>query len=136
MGDAVAVEFSEDLTVETAAEIVAEDPAVKYAIPNYYVSILDESVAAPQSATSFKMDDYQTAQWYLDYVKAPAAWSAIASKGGNVEPAKVAVIDTGVSLTHPDLANVSIAKRALKFFVTTGRIPLLGMGAFARRRLR
>lgn len=106
VGDAVAVEFSEDLTVETAAEIVAEDPAVKYAIPNYYVSILDESVAAPQSATSFKMDDYQTAQWYLDYVKAPAAWSAIASKGGNVEPAKVAVIDTGVSLTHPDLANV------------------------------
>ena len=62
VGDAIAVGISEDLTVETAAEIVAEDPAVKYAIPNYYVSILDQSVAAPQGATSFKMDDYQTAQ--------------------------------------------------------------------------
>lgn len=105
-GDAVSVEISEDLTVETAAEIVAEDPAVKYAIPNYYVSILDEPAASTRGASLFKMDDYQTTQWYLDYVKAPAAWGMIAYKGGDLKPAKVAVIDTGASLSHPDLANV------------------------------
>ena len=94
-GDAVSVEISEGLIVETAAEIVAEDPAVKYAIPNYYVSILDEPAVSTRGASLFKIDDYQTTQWYLDYIKAPATWSIMASKGGNLEPAKVAVIDTG-----------------------------------------
>ena len=68
-GDAVSVEISEGLIVETAAEIVAEDPAVKYAIPNYYVSILDEPAVSTRGASLFKIDDYQTTQWYLDYIR-------------------------------------------------------------------
>lgn len=39
---AVPVEISDDVTVETAAEMVKQDPAVKYALPNYTVSTCDE----------------------------------------------------------------------------------------------
>lgn len=38
-------------------------------------------------------------QWYLDKIGAPKAWAA----AGNLAPVTVAVIDTGVDLTHPEL---------------------------------
>ena len=105
-GTTVPVEISDDVTVETAVEMVKQDPAVKYALPNYTVSIWDEPSVVAQGAVAAKLDDRQTRQWYLDYVKAPAAWEAIATNGSTVAPVKVAVIDTGVSLSHSDLANV------------------------------
>ena len=37
-GTTVPVEISDDVTVETAVEMVKQDPAVKYALPNYTVS--------------------------------------------------------------------------------------------------
>ena len=103
---AVPVEISDDVTVETAAEMVKQDPAVKYALPNYTVSTCDEPSAVAQGAAAVKVDDRQARQWYLDYVKAPAAWDAIATRLPAVAPVRVAVIDTGASLSHPDLANV------------------------------
>lgn len=105
-GTTVPVEISDDVTVETAVEMVKQDPAVKYALPNYTVSIWDEPSVVAQGAVAAKLDDRQTRQWYLDYVKAPAAWEAIATNGSTVAPVKVAIIDTGVSLSHSDLANV------------------------------
>lgn len=105
-GTTVPVEISDDVTVETAVEMVKQDPAVKYALPNYTVSTWDEPSVVAQGAAAAKLDDRQTRQWYLDYVKAPAAWEAIATYGSTVAPVKVAVIDTGASLSHFDLANV------------------------------
>lgn len=105
-GTTVPVEISDDVTVETAVEMVKQDPAVKYALPNYTVSTWDEPSVVAQGAAAAKLDDRQTRQWYLDYVKAPAAWEAIATNGSTVAPVKVAVIDTGASLSHFDLANV------------------------------
>lgn len=105
-GTTVPVELSDDVTVETAVEMVKQDPAVKYALPNYTVSTWDEPSVVAQGAAAAKLDDRQTRQWYLDYVKAPAAWEAIATNGSTVAPVKVAVIDTGASLSHFDLANV------------------------------
>ena len=109
---AVPVEISDDVTVETAAEMVKQDPAVRYALPNYTVSTYDEPSAVAQGAAAVKIDDLQARQWYIDYVKAPAAWDAIATRLPTAAPAKVAVIDTGASLepSRPSQCGQSQAK--------------------------
>ena len=119
-GDVAKVEISDDLTVETAAEAIAEDPSVKYAVPNYIAKLLDEPAvnkgyemaeaeganASIASQTSGRLDDLQSSQWYLDYVKAPQAWNLLANSTAKPAKTKVAVIDTGASLTHGDLQNI------------------------------
>lgn len=119
-GDVAKVEISDDLTVETAAEAIAEDPSVKYAVPNYIAKLLDEPAvnkgyemaeaeganASIASQTSGRLDDLQPSQWYLDYVKALQAWSLLANSTAKPAKTKVAVIDTGASLTHGDLQNI------------------------------
>ena len=104
-GDAAAVDISDDITVDTAVEAAIADEAVKYAFPNYIAKSFDDSVATEQSsAASWATgDEMASQQWYLSAVKAPAAWSALAASGRSIEPVKVAVLDTGASITHPDL---------------------------------
>lgn len=104
-GAAATVAISDELTVETAAGIAQEDPAVKYALPNYVATPMDEPVAGAQG-TMAELDERRGQQWYLDYVEAPAAWELLAQRAGGVVPVKVGVIDTGASLSHPDLARV------------------------------
>ena len=114
-GAAATVEISDDLTVETAADLAQEDPAVKYALPNYTVSLLDEPAAETLGSTA-KPDDRQSQQYYLDLVDAPEAWDLLAgaAAGAGVEPVRVGVIDTGVSLSHPDLANVVNREKSIE----------------------
>lgn len=57
-------------------------------------------------AASFKADDRRASQWYIDYMKAPAAWEILEANVPSLTPAKVAIIDTGASLDHLDLSNV------------------------------
>ena len=103
MGTLATVEISDSLTVEEAAAIIEEDPAVQCAMPNYVATLFDES--APLAASSGIGDKYRKDQWYLDYVKAPQAWDELANRT-TVGRTKVAVIDTGASLSHPDLRNI------------------------------
>lgn len=114
-GAAATVEISDDLTVETAADMAQSDPAVKYALPNYTVSLMDEPAAATLGATA-KLDERQSQQWYLDYVDAPEAWGLLADAAGNAgaAPVRVGVIDTGASLSHPDLANVINREKSIE----------------------
>lgn len=114
-GAAATVEISDDLTVETAADLAQEDPAVKYALPNYTVSLLDEPAAETLGSTA-KPDDRQSQQYCLDLVDAPEAWDLLAgaAAGAGVEPVRVGVIDTGVSLSHPDLANVVNREKSIE----------------------
>lgn len=114
-GAAATVEISDDLTVETAVDRAQSDPAVKYALPNYTVSLMDEPAAATLGATA-KLDERQSQQWYLDYVDAPEAWSLLADAAGNVgaAPVRVGVIDTGASLSHPDLTNVINREKSIE----------------------
>lgn len=114
-GAAATVEISDDLTVETAVDRAQSDPAVKYALPNYTVSLMDEPAAATLGATA-KLDERQSQQWYLDYVDAPEAWSLLADAAGNAgaEAVRVGVIDTGASLSHPDLANVINREKSIE----------------------
>lgn len=105
-GTIATVQISEDLTVDTAVELIEADPAVKYAMPNYLAVPFDEPVVGAASVVSKTMSDYVSQQWFLDYVKAPAAWNLLASQKALKDPVKVCVIDTGASLSHPDLKNV------------------------------
>lgn len=104
-GAAATVAISDELTVETAAGIAQEDPAVKYALPNYVATPMDDPVTGAQGAVAVP-DERRGQQWYLDYVEAPAAWELLAQWAAGVAPVKVGVIDTGASLSHPDLARV------------------------------
>jgi subtilisin family serine protease len=69
------------------------NPAVRY------VSV-DE--ALPAAVMGMPSDPLTKDQWSLTKVKAPDAWDLL-PKGGNTI---VAVLDTGIDFTHPDLAGV------------------------------
>ncbi|MED4780369.1 S8 family serine peptidase [Brevibacillus choshinensis] len=73
---------------EAALESLASDPNVEYIEPNIRMY-----------ATASIEDPYYSEQWGLDQIQAPAAWEAASGDS----PVTVAVIDTGVDYTHPDL---------------------------------
>ncbi|HTW96295.1 MAG TPA: S8 family serine peptidase, partial [Candidatus Methylomirabilis sp.] len=62
---------------------------VEYAEPNYQYY-----------ATVIPSDPYYGKQWYLDKIRAPLAWDKIRETPNVV----IAVIDSGVQINHPDLA--------------------------------
>lgn len=80
-------------SVENAISYFKSLPNVAYAEPNYIVHAL-----------SIPNDPYYSKQWYLQNIQAPQAWNV--ATGANT--VIVAVIDTGVSLTHPDLQNILV----------------------------
>ncbi len=69
------------------------DPAVEYAEPNYHGSFDDKPTVAIAPA-----DPGYASQWWLDKVGARQGWSVATGNG-----ITVAVIDSGVDLSHPDL---------------------------------
>lgn len=69
---------------------------VEFAEPNYKVYMVDANIAA-----SFGTNPYNTQQWYLDNYGVKQLWDKPI-----VNPTRpvIAIIDTGVDLTHPDIA--------------------------------
>ena len=105
-GDAAVVDIADEITVDTAVEAAAAEDAVKYAFPNYVAKSFDEPAASAQSSAASPLatgDELASQQWYLSAVKAPEAWSLLAASGRIVESVKVAVLDTGASISHSDL---------------------------------
>ncbi len=80
-------------SVERAVDYFKSIPNVAYAEPNYIVHAL-----------SIPDDQYFSKQWYLQNINAPQAWNV--STGANT--VIVAVVDTGVSSTHPDLQGILV----------------------------
>ncbi len=107
-GEAVLIEIDDGTSVEEAVAEVQAQEGVKYAVPNYVARLfekgsgVEEANAAPAMASA--KDPYAADQWYLDAVRASEAWEALPNRGTNA-PVRVAVLDTGASLSHPDLAN-------------------------------
>jgi serine protease len=92
------VNFAADKNPLEIANILAQDPSVEYAEPNYVAGITASPVDAP--AAFAPNDPYYKYQWNLEAIQAPAAWEL--STGQDVI---VAIVDTGVDFRAPDLAN-------------------------------
>ncbi|WP_241154368.1 S8 family serine peptidase [Staphylospora marina] len=76
-------------TTAQTLEKLKKHPLVEYAEPNHILHAL----GTPN-------DPQFSAQWYLEKIEAPKAWDITESHPG----IKIAIVDTGVDLTHPDLA--------------------------------
>lgn len=94
---------------EAAAQIQAADE-VAFAQPNYSYSLM--SVNDPLAAESGP-DDYQ---YYLDVTKTNKAWDL----AGSSTPVSIAILDTGLTMDHPDLKNQIDFKHA--YDVTTSSV--------------
>lgn len=91
-------------------QALQQDPAVAFVQPNWLVFAADSSapaaVAGPEKAYAVNDPNYADKQWYLQRINASRAWALAddaAGFAGNFATIDVAVIDSGVDLTHPDL---------------------------------
>ncbi len=100
----------------TAVEMLAGKPGIAFAHPNWIVYAADEPGAeegvrgegtvGATTETPFIVNDplYVDKLWYLQRVQASRAWSlAERSTESAQESIRVAVIDSGVAIDHPDL---------------------------------
>ncbi len=86
------VAIPQGMTVQQAIALYRANPEVEFAEPNYRV----RKAVIPDDPL------YMAGQWNLPLIAAPAAWSR-ATGGNTTESVIVAVLDTGVAYTHPDL---------------------------------
>jgi subtilisin family serine protease len=83
------VKLPDGMTVHDALDLFRQDPQVEFAEPNYY-----RHIRATPNDTNY------SSLWGLPKINAPGGWDVSTDCGSAV----VAVIDTGVDYTHPDLA--------------------------------
>lgn len=99
-----------------AVQQLAETPGIDYAEPDYLrkpvgepteLTTIPSGVAAAEAQTAGFNDPLYSQQWHLGATNVPQAWTWLTSQGlpaGGSRDIVVAVIDTGVDYTHPDLA--------------------------------
>ena len=116
-----------DIPLETVISSLESSPFVEYVEPNYYISLSlpEEPIPVDEEALSalsvdFMMEQLSNdpmigSQWGLTKISADKAWKKTTGKKEIV----IAVIDTGVDFTHPDLA--------ANIWVNTGEIPNNGI---------
>ncbi len=94
-------EVPEGETVNSFIDTLEAQPNVEYAEPNYVYK-----VAATVSDPGFSM------QWYLNKINIPTAWDMTMG----LPDIKVAVLDTGIDLTHPEFAGQIFAQEDMVYF--------------------
>jgi subtilisin family serine protease len=85
----VRLRLREGLSLERALELYRRMPGVRYAEPNYRV----KAELVPNDPL------YAAQRWYYNLTEAPQAWDVEQGKPSVI----VAVLDSGVDVTHPDL---------------------------------
>jgi subtilisin family serine protease len=83
------VKLPDGMTVHDALDLFRQDPQVAFAEPNYY-----RHIRATPNDTNY------ASLWGLPKINAPGGWDV----STDCSSALVAMIDTGVDYTHPDLA--------------------------------
>lgn len=86
------IRLAEGVSVDEALRQFRADPNVLYAEPNYIVR-----------KTAIPNDPRFADQWNLSRISAPAAWDLFTGPFSPSSSLVVAVLDTGVAYTHPDL---------------------------------
>lgn len=89
----------------TVAANLAANPAVAGVYPLHYRRAL--TAATRHTVTDFDFNAPGNLQWSLDTIKATYAWTYT-----NGSHATIAMIDTGVDLTHPDLPSSKVVFQA------------------------
>ena len=91
------VKLNEQKTHETMqmVEKLKALPEVEFAEPNYKLYLMDTEIAG-----SFGGNPYVTQQWYLDAYGVKQLWNKPII---NPKRPVIAIIDTGVDMTHPDI---------------------------------
>ena len=101
--DYAVVELTDEMSVSEAVDYFEAMPEVLYAQPNYIYEIEDDTANSYQPS-----DTFYSNQWYLNAIHVPQTWNLL--KGRTQYEVLVAVIDTGIDLTHPDLySNIDTA---------------------------
>ena len=98
------VDLPEDLSVAEAVEVYEASPEIEYAEPDYLVHT--EGAIKPNDPSFSKMYGLDNTGQYSGTpdadIDAPEAWGAMTAESAS---SVVAVIDTGVDISHPDLRN-------------------------------
>ena len=89
------IKLPRNISVQEAIAIYEQDPDVLYAEPNYKLRL-----TAKPELTATPNDPSFGSLYGLTKINAPAAWNITTGSSNAV----VAVIDTGIDYTHPDLA--------------------------------
>lgn len=91
-----------------AIATLAARSEVVFAEPDWSVQIAQSNVAEAAAEIPFAVaDTLYHEQWYIQRIGASRAWAlALEESGGDLETVEVAVIDTGVDFSHPDLAGL------------------------------
>ncbi len=97
-GAAVTVEIPDSMSVADAVVVASEVPGVAYAQPDYIYTQMTTTVNDPMANTSNSNVQYN--QWWLYSLDMFEAWDYARVEG----TVTVAVIDSGTSIDHPDLA--------------------------------
>ena len=105
------VRASENQTIEELLQLYRQDPAVKFAEPNYQLQILVEPNDPDYPRLWSLNNTGQTGGTNDADINAPQAWDLSTGSSDVV----IASIDTGVDYTHPDLA--------ANMWVNPGEIP-------------
>jgi thermitase len=88
------VKVMRGITVDRLLQIYRSLPNVVYAEPNY---VARYNLAAPN-------DPFYAQQWALSRISALDGWSSYPGSFAGAAGAPIALVDTGVEATHPDLA--------------------------------
>ncbi len=111
--NAYVLEVPQDADIEALAAEYRRDPHVEYAQPNYFVTantIPNDPYYSSAGSWGQPYDDL----WGLKKIQAESAWGL-----GKGQGTVVAVVDTGVDYTHPDLA--------ANIWTNTGEVPANGI---------
>ncbi|MFH1933703.1 MAG: S8 family serine peptidase [Pseudomonadota bacterium] len=91
------------IEIESIIDQLRLNPNIETASPEYIYEINEPFPSITDIETPGLLTDDQ--KWGFTRINMPQAWDAIRSSGKELANVIVAVIDTGVDLTHPDLEN-------------------------------